>query len=381
MTSAAAILKKKPPAIANAEPILLDVQDLHVHFETSRGKVRAVEGLSFNVRKGEIVAIVGESGSGKSVSALSIMRLLPKHTGRIPKGRITFDGRNLLDLDDEEMRKIRGHHISMIFQEPMTSLNPILTIGLQITEPLQIHFGMSDERARARAIELLGLVGITDPARRLEQYPHQFSGGMRQRVMIAIGLACNPQLIIADEPTTALDVTIQAQILELMKDLSRKLNIALIVITHNLGVVARYADRVIVMYAARLVEEGEADNVFHRPRHPYSMGLLRSVPRLDRPRGAKLETIEGLPPNLANMQSGCRFAPRCPFKIAVCETEPALLTTDTGGLSRCHRHEEIAAGKLVWGATASGLRQPAALSSDALLSVRNLTKTFEARGG
>ena len=244
-----------------------------MHFETSRGKVRAVEGLSFNVRKGEVVAIVGESGSGKSVSALSIMRLLPKHTGRVPKGRITFDGRNLLDLPDEEMRKIRGHHISMIFQEPMTSLNPILTIGLQITEPLQIHLGMTDEQARARAIELLSLVGIPDPARRLEQYPHQFSGGMRQRVMIAIGLACNPQLIIADEPTTALDVTIQAQILELMKDLSRKLNIALIVITHNLGVVARYADRVIVMYAARLVEEGEADNVFHRPRHPYSMGL------------------------------------------------------------------------------------------------------------
>jgi peptide/nickel transport system ATP-binding protein len=381
MSSAATILEKKPAATANAEPILLDVQDLHVHFETSRGKVRAVEGLTFNVRKGEIVAIVGESGSGKSVSALSIMRLLPKHTGRIPKGRITFDGRNLLDLDDEEMRKIRGRHISMIFQEPMTSLNPILTIGLQITEPLQIHLGMTPEQAQARAIELLGLVGITDPARRLEQYPHQFSGGMRQRVMIAIGLACNPQLIIADEPTTALDVTIQAQILELMKDLSRKLNIALIIITHNLGVVARYADRVIVMYAARLVEEGEADNVFHRPRHPYSMGLLRSVPRLDRPRGAKLETIEGLPPNLANMQSGCRFAPRCPFKIAVCDTEPALLTTDTGGLSRCHRHEQIAAGKLVWGATTSGLQQPIALSSDALLSVRNLTKTFEVRGG
>jgi peptide/nickel transport system ATP-binding protein len=377
--STAATLERKSPA-ANAEPVLLDVQDLHVHFETSRGKVRAVEGLSFNVRKGEIVAIVGESGSGKSVSALSIMRLLPKHTGRV-KGRITFDGKSLLDLPDDEMRKVRGHHISMIFQEPMTSLNPILTIGLQITEPLQIHLGMTDEQARARAIELLSLVGIPDPAGRLEQYPHQFSGGMRQRVMIAIGLACNPQLIIADEPTTALDVTIQAQILELMKDLSRKLNIALIIITHNLGVVARYADRVIVMYAARLVEEGEADNVFHRPRHPYSMGLLRSVPRLDRPRGAKLETIEGLPPNLAHMQSGCRFAPRCPFKIAVCETEPALLNTDTGGLSRCHRHEEIAAGKLVWGATSSGAQQAIALKPEALLAVRNLTKTFEVRGG
>ncbi len=381
MTSTATTLERTPAAAANANPVLLDVQDLHVHFETSRGKVRAVEGLTFNVRKGEVVAIVGESGSGKSVSALSIMRLLPKHTGRIPKGRITFDGRNLLDLDDEEMRKIRGHHISMIFQEPMTSLNPILTIGLQITEPLQIHMGMTDKQARARAIELLGLVGIPDPARRLEQYPHQFSGGMRQRVMIAIGLACNPQLIIADEPTTALDVTIQAQILELMKDLSRKLNIALIVITHNLGVVARYADRVIVMYAARLVEEGEADNVFHRPRHPYSMGLLRSVPRLDRPRGAKLETIEGLPPNLAHVQSGCRFAPRCPFKIAICETEPALLNTDTGGLSRCHRHEEIAAGKLVWGVTSAAGQAPVALKPEALLSVRNLTKTFEVRGG
>ena len=250
------------------------------------------------------------------------MRLLPRHTGRIPKGRIIFDGRNLLDLDDEEMREIRGRDISMIFQEPMTSLNPILTIGLQIIEPLQIHLGMNEQQARARAIELLRLVGIPDPARRLEQYPHQFSGGMRQRVMIAIGLACNPKLIIADEPTTALDVTIQAQILELMKDLSRKLNIALIVITHNLGVVARYADRVIVMYAARLVEQGEADDVFHRPRHPYSMGLLRSVPRLDRPRGAKLETIEGLPPNAAAPPPGCRFAPRCPYRIPICDQEP-----------------------------------------------------------
>ena len=296
---------------------LLEVEDLHVHFLTSRGVVRAVEGLSFHVDRGEVVAIVGESGSGKSVSALSIMRLLPRHTGRIPRGRVNFDGRDLLTLDDEEMRKIRGRHISMIFQEPMTSLNPILTIGLQITEPLQIQLGMNDAQAKARAIELLGLVGIPDPERRLEQYPHQFSGGMRQRVMIAIGLACNPKLIIADEPTTALDVTIQAQILELMKDLSRKLNIALIIITHNLGVVARYADRVIVMYAARLVEQGEADDVFHRPRHPYSMGLLRSVPRLDRPRGAKLETIEGLPPNALDPPPGCRFAPRCPFRIPI----------------------------------------------------------------
>jgi peptide/nickel transport system ATP-binding protein len=360
---------------------LLRVEDLHVHFSTSRGIVRAVEGLSFEVDPGEIVAIVGESGSGKSVSALSIMRLLPRLTGRIPRGTITFKGRNLLKLDEEEMREIRGRDISMIFQEPMTSLNPILTIGMQITEPLRIHLAMTAEQARDRAIELLTLVGITDPERRLEQYPHQFSGGMRQRVMIAIGLACNPSLIIADEPTTALDVTIQAQILELMKDLSRKLNIALIIITHNLGIVARYADRVIVMYASRLVEEGIADNVFHRPRHPYSMGLLRSVPRLDRPRGAKLETIEGLPPNAASPPPGCRFAPRCPYRIPICDTEPALLPTDTGGLSRCHRHGEIAEGKLVWASAAGGVQDAVLQKREPLLSVRDLTKHFSVRGG
>jgi len=315
LDSATTAIEKRGSASGSAS--LLQVDDLHTEFHTSHGIVRAVEGVSFEVKRGEIVAIVGESGSGKSVTALSIMRLLPRQSSRISKGRIVFDGRSLLDLSDNEMREIRGRDISMIFQEPMTSLNPILKIGMQIMEPLQIHLGMSDQQARARAVELLGLVGITDPERRLEQYPHQFSGGMRQRVMIAIGLACNPKLIIADEPTTALDVTIQAQILELMKDLSRKLNIALIVITHNLGVVARYADRVIVMYAARIAEQGKAEAIFHTPRHPYSMGLLRSVPRLDRPRGAKLETIEGLPPNLALAPPGCRFAARCPYKIAV----------------------------------------------------------------
>jgi peptide/nickel transport system ATP-binding protein len=363
---------------AQASTRLLEVEDLHVHFETSRGIVRAVEGLSFAVRRGEVVAIVGESGSGKSVTALAIMRLLPRLTGRT-RGRIVFDGRNLLDLDDEAMREIRGRDISMIFQEPMTSLNPLLTIGLQITEPLTIHLGMSDEQARARAIELLQLVGIPDPASRLDQYPHQFSGGMRQRVMIAIGLACNPKLIIADEPTTALDVTIQAQILELMKDLSRKLDIALIVITHNLGVVARYADRVIVMYAARMAEQGPAEAVFHRPRHPYSMGLLRSVPRLDRPRGLKLETIEGLVPNLADAPPGCRFAPRCPFRIDICAEEPPLFATDTGGLSRCHRHAEIAAGKIAWAATGGAGEAVAVQSREPLLSVRGLTKHFPVR--
>jgi peptide/nickel transport system ATP-binding protein len=360
---------------------LLAVDDLHTQFTTTRGIVRAVEGVSFTVDRGEVVAIVGESGSGKSVTALSIMRLLPRLTAKIPKGRIMFNGRSLLELDDEQMREIRGRDISMIFQEPMTSLNPILTIGLQIREPLQIHLGMTDAEAKVRAIELLQLVGITDPERRLDQYPHQFSGGMRQRVMIAIGLACNPKLIIADEPTTALDVTIQAQILELMKNLSRKLNIALVIITHNLGVVARYADRVIVMYAARVAEQGPADAVFHRPRHPYTMGLLRSVPRLDRPRGNKLETIEGLPPNLANIAAGCRFAPRCPYRITVCEEEPPLSPTDTGGMSRCHRHQEIAAGKITWAAASGGTVTVSAKSVVPVLSVRDLTKYFSVSGG
>ena len=277
----------KPVSRPVATSNLLEVEDLHVHFETSRGIVRAVEGLSFRSARGEVVAIVGESGSGKSVSALADHAAVAAPDRAHPERPHRFDGQSLLDLDDEEMREIRGRDISMIFQEPMTSLNPMLTIGLQITEPLTIHLGMNEAQARARAVELLQLVGITDAERRLDQYPHQFSGGMRQRVMIAIGLACNPKLIIADEPTTALDVTIQAQILELMKDLSRKLNIALIIITHNLGVVARYADRVIVMYAARMAEQGPADAVFHRPRHPYTMGLLRSVPRLDRPRGTQ----------------------------------------------------------------------------------------------
>ncbi|PWB60390.1 MAG: glutathione ABC transporter ATP-binding protein [Bradyrhizobiaceae bacterium] len=360
---------------------LLEVVDLHVHFSTSRGIVRAVEGLSLDVKRGEVVAVVGESGSGKSVSALAIMRLLPRHTSRIPHGRILFQGRDLLGLDDEAMREIRGRDISMIFQEPMTSLNPILTIGLQICEPLQIHLAMTAAQARARAVELLQLVGITDPERRLDQYPHQFSGGMRQRVMIAIGLACNPKLIIADEPTTALDVTIQAQILELMKDLSRKLDIALIIITHNLGVVARYADRVVVMYAGQMVEEGDADAVFHRPRHPYSMGLLRSVPRLDRPRGVKLETIEGLPPNAAKPPEGCRFAARCPYRLPVCEQPPPLAATDTGALSRCHRHAEIAAGRIAWAASGGEVQAGTGATSEPILSVRHLTKHFEVRSG
>jgi len=365
------------PPSETLPPPLLSVEDLHVHFVTSRGVVRAVEGVSYEIRPGEVLAIVGESGCGKSVSSLAVMRLLAKPAGRVVHGRIMFEGVNLLDLSDEEMRERRGRDISMIFQEPMTSLNPVLPIGLQIKEPLFIHLKMTEEQAQARAVELLKMVGITDPERRLDQYPHQFSGGMRQRVMIAIGLACNPKLIIADEPTTALDVTIQAQILELMKELSRKLNIALIVITHNLGVVARYADRVNVMYAARVVEQGTADQVFLAPRHPYAMGLMRSVPRLDQPRGLKLETIEGLPPNLLDPPKGCRFAARCAFKADICAQDPPLVEIEQGHFSACLRAPELAAGTLKPAPQAridAGVR--VAKDAPPLLDVQGLKKFF-----
>ena len=330
------------PAVTRSGEPLLEVEDLHVRFDTSHGTVRAVEGFSYTVHPGEMVAIVGESGSGKSVSALAVMQLLPSGTART-RGSIRFGGRQLLGLTDEEMRRIRGREIAMIFQEPMTSLNPVLKIGLQITEPLTIHLNMDEKASRARAIELLTLVGITDPESRLNQYPHQLSGGMRQRVMIAIGLACNPKLLIADEPTTALDVTIQAQILELMKDLSRRLGVAVVIITHNLGIVARYADRVNVMYAARLAESGTAERVFGRPMHPYARGLLTAVPRLDRGRSAKLSTIDGAPPNLLDPPSGCRFRPRCRFAIDKCLEDPPFVTVEPGHVAACHRVDEIEA--------------------------------------
>ena len=373
-------LTDQPSQAAAATP-LLEVRDLHVRFETSRGTVHAVEGISYTVNRGEIVAVVGESGCGKSVSALAIMRLLAK-TGRIPQGQILFEGQNLLDLSEEEMREKRGRDISMIFQEPMTSLNPVLSIGEQVMEPLKIHLNMTDEQARARAVELLQLVGITDGPRRLEQYPHHLSGGMRQRVMIAIGLACNPKLIIADEPTTALDVTIQAQILELMKDLSRRLGIALIVITHNLGIVARYADRVNVMYAARIIEQGSADHVFLEPAHPYAIGLMRSIPRLDLPRGIKLETIEGLPPDLRNPPQGCRFAPRCRYRIDACtQIDPPLLDVASGHASACIRAKEILAGTLVapFERGAVSTQVFAQTSAEPLLIVDHLKKYFSVK--
>ncbi len=367
-------------ASAPAAGALLRVEDLAVEFATGHGTLRAVEGLSFSVARGETVAIVGESGSGKSVTALSIMRLLPRNA-TIRSGRIWFEDRDLLVLDGEAMRALRGREIAMIFQEPMTSLNPVLNIGFQIAEPLEIQLGLKREAARARAIELLRLVGIPDAERRLDQYPHQFSGGMRQRVMIAIALACNPKLIIADEPTTALDVTIQAQILELMKDLSRQLHIALIVITHNLGIVARYADRVVVLYAAKQVEQGPAEALFRHPLHPYTMGLLRSVPRLDQSRRSRLETIEGLPPSLAAPPAGCRFAPRCPHRAEACAVEPPLAPAEDGRIVACWRSAEIASGRLGWPSSERDAPADSGRQPEPVLAVRGLTKHFAVRTG
>jgi len=291
------------------------------------------------------VAIVGESGSGKSVGALSILRLIPDPPGRITRGEVLFLGRDLMQLPDAQMRDVRGSDIGMVFQEPMTSLNPVLSVGRQITETVEQHSRVDRAAARKRAIELLGLVGIADPARRLKQYPHELSGGMRQRVMIAIAIACDPKLIIADEPTTALDVTIQAQILELMNGLTRRLNAALIIITHNLGVVARYASRVNVMYAGRIVESGPATAIYHNPRHPYTMALLQSVPRLDRPRRARLDPVDGQPPDLTHLDEGCAFRPRCRFAVDACaKAKPPLEpVTPTGHRSACLRAREMAA--------------------------------------
>ena len=303
---------------------LLEVRNLRTSFQTSAGVVRAVDGVSWEVREGETVALVGESGCGKSVSALSVMRLVAEPAGRIEAGEILYKGRDLLKLSEAELRRVRGREIAMVFQEPMTSLNPVLTIGRQLTEGLEIHMGMKADAARARAVELLGMVGIPDPARRLAQYPHHFSGGMRQRMMIAMALACNPSLILADEPTTALDVTIQAQILELMRDLSRRLGVAMLIITHNLGVVARYADRVNVMYAGRIVESATAAELYANPRHPYTLGLLRSVPRLDEPKRARLDPIVGQPPDLTRLPPGCAFSPRCAYRVERCSEVPPL---------------------------------------------------------
>ena len=321
---------------------LLEIEDLRTHFFTSSGVVKAVNGISYDVQEGETVAIVGESGCGKSVSALSVLGLIPNPPGRIVGGAIRFQGDDLIGLDDLQIRNIRGRQIGMIFQEPMTSLNPVLTIGLQLTETMEHHLGMSRADAEIKAVEYLRLVGISEPERRIRQYPHHLSGGMRQRVMIAMALCCEPRLIIADEPTTALDVTIQAQILELMKNLTKRLGVALIIITHNLGVVARYADRVNVMYAGKIIERGLAADIYREPRHPYTLGLLSSVPRLDQPRQKRLDPIDGQPPDLTRLGEGCSFLPRCKFAVDRCASEiPPLETVGNGHLSACWENENL----------------------------------------
>ncbi|MDA1347507.1 MAG: ABC transporter ATP-binding protein [Chloroflexi bacterium] len=321
---------------------LLEVDNLKTHFFTSDGVVKAVDGISYTVDEGETLAIVGESGCGKSVSALSLMRLVADPPGKIVDGRVMFEGQDLLQVDNAEMRSIRGNRMAMVFQEPMTSLNPVLTIGRQITETLELHQNMNKSQARERAEELVRMVGIADAGSRLKDYPHQFSGGMRQRVMIAMALSCNPRLIIADEPTTALDVTIQAQILELMQDLAQQFGTAMIIITHNLGVVARYAQRVVVMYAGKIIETGTAQEIYRNPSHPYTLGLLKSVPRLDEVRKVSLDPIEGLPPDLVDLPPGCSFAPRCPYVYERCTQEtPVLMVHSDAHTTACWRHEEL----------------------------------------
>ena len=324
----------------NVSEMLLDVRQLQTHFRTPDGMVRAVEGLSFNIDAGETVAIVGESGCGKSVTSMSILRLIPEPPGKIA-GSILFQGRDLLTLPESEMRSIRGNDISMIFQEPMTSLNPVLTIGRQIGETLRLHQGLDAKQAEARSIEMLILVGIPAPERRVREYPHQLSGGMRQRVMIAMALACNPKLLIADEPTTALDVTIQAQILDLMRDLKHRLGSAIMLITHDLGVVAEMAGRVVVMYAGRKVEEGPVRAIFAHPLHPYTQGLLGAVPRLGSSVAAhgrsRLTEIPGLVPSLREPIVGCAFAGRCPLATELCRTvAPAVEEKAPGHIAACH---------------------------------------------
>ena len=347
MTSA---LEDAPVAAAHAssEELALDVKDLQTWFYTRQGIVKAVDGVSFNLRKGETLGIVGESGCGKSITALSVMRLVPDPPGRIIGGRVTLDGRDLLDLDEAEMRLVRGNDISMIFQEPMTSLNPVLTIGYQIAEALILHRDMSRQQALARAVEMLDMMRIPEAAQRAREYPHQLSGGMRQRAMIAMALACNPKVLIADEPTTALDVTIQAQILDLIVSLQQELGTAVILITHDLGVVAETTQRIIVMYAGRKVEEADVVPLFSNPMHPYTHGLMASVPRLAIMSGAdidateRLEEIPGIVPPLNNLPPGCAFAPRCRYADDRCRAEyPPYQERQPGHWAACWHSERL----------------------------------------
>jgi peptide/nickel transport system ATP-binding protein/oligopeptide transport system ATP-binding protein len=340
-----------------SEP-LLKLENLQTHFFTDDGVVRAVDGVSYEIYPGETLAVVGESGSGKSVTALSILKLVPSPPGRIVGGRILFQGRDLAGLSTEEMRKIRGKEISMIFQEPMTSLNPVYTCGEQIIEAVVLHEHVDRRTARVRAIEMLQLVGIPLPEQRVDEYPHQMSGGMRQRVMIAMALACRPSILIADEPTTALDVTIQAQILELLNRLQKELGMAVLLITHDLGVVAETADRVAVMYAGQVVEYCPVREAFRSTRHPYTAGLLASLPKL----GVKQDTLRVIPgnvPNPARFPAGCRFHPRCPIAEERCRREePPIRSFGPDHLSRCWRADEIAAGKVDAAGAASPLGAP-----------------------
>lgn len=315
---------------------LLDVKGLETRFFTQDGVVHAVNGISYTLDEGETLAIVGESGCGKSVGVMSLLRLIPQPPGKITAGEVWFDGRDLIKLSDDEIRQVRGNRIAMIFQDPMTSLNPVLTIGFQLSEALMLHMGMDKGAARKRCVELLEMVGISQAANRLDDYPHQFSGGMRQRVMIAMGLSCNPQLLIADEPTTALDVTIQAQIADLVKRLRDDLGMAIIWITHDLGVVAGLAHRVIVMYAGFIVEEARVKELYGNPRHPYTVGLLGSLPRLDEARAHRLTSIEGLPPDLIDLPKGCPFYARCHYRVDRCKSEnPTLAPVGPGHRIAC----------------------------------------------
>jgi oligopeptide/dipeptide ABC transporter ATP-binding protein len=317
-----------------ADPqMLLQLQDIRTYFPTQDGIVKAVDGVSLSIRHGETLGVVGESGCGKSITALSIMRLIER-PGRVVSGSIRLGDRDLLALSDDEMRDVRGKTIAMIFQEPMTSLNPVFTCGSQIAEAVALHEGVSGREAAARAVEMLAQVGIPDPKRRADEYPHQLSGGMRQRVMIAMALSANPELLIADEPTTALDVTIQAQILELMKALRERNRMAILLITHDLGVIAEMADDVVVMYAGKVVEASDVITVFEQPHHPYSKGLLASIPRLGQKR-QRLEVIKGVVPNPLNLPTGCLFKRRCPYAMPICDTPPPFQEVAPGHVSRC----------------------------------------------
>ena len=317
---------------------LLEIRGLKTHFKTDDGWVHAVDGVDLSVNSGETVCLVGESGSGKSVTAMSVLKLVPMPPGRIVAGQVLWDGRDLVPLPSREMEKLRGREIGVVFQEPMTALNPVYTVGEQISEGLRLHEGLSRAAAMERAAELLALVHISQPARRVHDYPHQFSGGMRQRVMIAMALACNPRLLIADEPTTALDVTIQAQILDLLSELKERLGMAVLLITHAMGVVAEVAQRVVVMYAGQVIEEGSVEEVFERPWHPYTQGLIRSIPRIDADgsRGSRLVSIPGTVPSLIEPPPGCRFAPRCAYARDACtQATPALRQVGPGHRVAC----------------------------------------------